>query len=242
MHKLKVYISSIIILLLITCKEKSKDVSSITGIFFNDSKNQYAIVKDNKLLYPFKAENKFKIRNKEIFLDSNLYTQIKTDDVAKNFDSIEISYNSDNYESLGIKEFDAKINQNSVTFYDVENNITKKIELDDDFKKWINVSLDKRKMDLKNIDKTSNKFFISLISYKNQKSETIYSNAFNNSNDDLHMFITLLYTYLSMHRDKAIVVDNKQNFRSSDFLNTFIDKNNFGIRRVPPPPMPMPIK
>jgi hypothetical protein len=59
-------------------------------------------------------------------LDSNLYTQIKTDDVAKNFDSIEISYNSDNYESLGIKEFDAKINQNSVTFYDVENNITKK--------------------------------------------------------------------------------------------------------------------
>jgi hypothetical protein len=114
--------------------------------------------------------------------------------------------------------------------------------LDDDFKKWINVSLDKRKMDLKNIDKTSNKFFISLISYKNQKSETIYSNAFNNSNDDLHMFITLLYTYLSMHRDKAIVVDNKQNFRSSDSLNTFIDKNNFGIRRVPPPPMPMPIK
>jgi hypothetical protein len=239
MHKLKVYISSIIILLLITCKEKSKDVSSITGIFFNDSKNQYAIVKDNKLLYPFKAENKFKIQNKEIFLDSNLYTQIKTDDVAKNFDSIEISYNSDNYESLGVKEFDAKINQNSVTFYDVENNITKKIELDDDFKKWINVSLDKRKMDLKNIDKTSNKFFISLISYKNQKSETIYSNAFNNSNDDLHMFMTLLYTYLSMNRDKAIVVDNKQNFRSSDSLNTFIDKNNFGIRRVPPPPMPI---
>lgn len=242
MYKLKVYISSIIILLLISCKEKSKDVSSTTGIFFNDLKNQYAIVKDNKLLYPFKAENKFKIQNKEIVLDNNLYTQVNTDASSKNFDSIEISYNSDNYESLGVKEFDAKINQNSITFYDVENNVTKKIELDDDFRKWINVSLDKRKMDLKNIDKTSNKFFISLIRYKNQKSETIYSNAFNDSSDDLHLFMTLLYTYLSMNRDKAVVVDRKQNFTSLDSLNTFIDKNNFGIRRVPPPPPPMPIK
>lgn len=232
MHKLKVYINSIIILLLITCKGKTKDPSSVTGIFFNDSKNQYAIIKDNKLLYPFKTKDKFKIQNKEIVLENNLFTQLKTDTRIKNFDSIEISYNTDSYEAIGIKEFDAKINQNSVTFFDVENNITKKIELDDEFKKWINFSLDKRKMDLKNIDKTNNKFFISLISYKDQKVETIYSNAFNDSNDDLHLFMTLLYTYLSMNRDKAVIVGKKLNLTSSDSLNNFIDKNSFGIRRV----------
>ncbi|WP_228442088.1 hypothetical protein [Chryseobacterium nematophagum] len=168
-------------------------------------------------------------------MDNNLYTQIKTDTGIKNFDSIEISYNTDNYEAIGIKEFDAKINQNFITFYDVENNITKKIELNDEFKKWIYFSLDKRKMDFKNIDKANNKFFISVISYKKQKAETIYSNAFNNPNNDLELFMILIYTYLSMNRDKAIIVEKKQHFKTLDSLNNFIDKNNFGIKRVPPP-------
>lgn len=186
-------------------------------------------------MYPFEAENKFKIQNEEVVLDNNAYTHIRTDAVLKSFDSIEISYNTDNYESLGIKEFDAKINQNSVIFYDVENNITKKIELDDDFKKWINFSLDRRKMDWKNIDKASSIFFLSVIKYKNRKSEIIYSNAFNESNDDLHLFMTIVYTCLSMNREKAVVINKKQNFTSLDSLNNFIDKNNFGIKRVPTP-------
>lgn len=236
MHKLKVnMICSISLLLLITCKEKTKDVSQ-TGIFFNDSKNQYAIMKDSKLLYPFESENKFKIQNKNIVLDNKTYTWIKTDDWIKSFDSIEVSYNTDNYEHNGIKEFDAKIFRNSIIFYDVENNTTKKIELDKEFKKWFNFSLEERKMDTKNIDKTNN-FIICLIKYKNKDTKIIYANAFNDKND-LRLFMALLVTYLSKNREKGTTIE-KMNFKSLDSLENYIDKTNVGLKRVPLPPKPV---
>ncbi|WP_374462984.1 hypothetical protein [Chryseobacterium sp.] len=239
MHKLKIYIvSSICILSLIACKDKSKELPS-TGIFLGNISNdkaQYAIVKNSRLLYPSESESKFKIQKDEIFLDNNKYTKLNTNNVSKNFDSIEISYNTDNYESLGIKEFDAKIYQSSIVFYDVENNVTKEVKLDYDFKKWLNFSLNKRKMDLKNIDK-NNKFIVCAIIYNGKQAKTIYTNALNGNNNDLSLFMTILHTYLSINKNQGIEVSKKNIFKSQDSLNVFIDKNNIGIKRVPLPPL-----
>lgn len=239
MHKLKIYmLSSLSILLsLISCKEKPLDRKALSGIFINKSKQQYAIVRDDKVIYPSSLENHFEVQNENIKLNNEKYNPIKIDNQLKSFDSVKVSYNTDNYESVGIKEFDAKINQDSITFYDVENNVTKKIAIDKDFKKWFNISLDRRKMDIKNLDKR-NHYMVGVIIYKDKKVNTIYSNAFNDPNNNLKLFMSILITYISINRDKAAEVKKTDGFTSLDSLNTFIDKNNIGMKRVP---LPLPI-
>lgn len=231
MHKLRTFIilSSTCILSLINCNDNKK--APISGIYANN--NEFVIIENNKLLYPFESEIKF--QNDNVIFNNQIYKKLSINDNIADFDSLEVSYNTDNYEHKGIKEFDAKIYHNSIIFYDVENNITKKIELDKEFKKWFHFSLQERKMDIKNIDKTNN-FIICLIEYKNKDSKIIYANAFNDKND-LRLFMTLLITYLSKNRDKGTAIE-KMNFKSLDSLENYIDKNKVGLNRVP---LPLPI-
>lgn len=231
MHKLRIFIiNSICILSLINCNENKK--APISGVYANN--NQFVIIENNKILYPFEAEVKFQTDN--VIFNNHKYQKISINDNIDGFDSLEVSYNTDNYEHKGIKEFDAKIFHNSIIFYDVEKNTTKKIELDKEFKKWFDFSLQERKMDTKNIDKANN-FIICLIEYKNKDTKIIYSNAFNNKND-LRLFMTLLVTYLSKNRDNGTTIE-KINFKSLDSLESYIDKTNVGLKRVPLPPKPV---
>lgn len=140
MHKLKIYIVSSICFLLFSCKEKVTDMP-LTGVFVNqkERENKYAILKNGKLLFPL--DEKYETKDDEIILENDTYTKLNTNLSEKKFDSVEISYNTDNYESVGIKEFDAKIYPNAVVFYDVEKNTTKKIKLDRDFENWISSAL-----------------------------------------------------------------------------------------------------
>lgn len=228
MHKLKTFIiTSICLLSLIDCNDNKK--APISGIYANN--NQFVIIENNKLLYPF--ESRIKFQNDNIIFNNQKYKKLSINENISNFDSLEVSYNTDNYEHKGIKEFDAKIFHNSIIFYDVENNITKKIELNKEFKKWFNFSLQERKMDTKNIDKTNN-FIICLINYKNKDTKIIYANAFNDKND-LRLFMTLLVTYLSKNREKGTTIE-KMNFKSLDSLENYIDKTKAGLKRVPLPP------
>lgn len=231
MHKLRRFIIiSICLLSLFNCSDKNTK-KPISGIYSN--KKQFLIIENNKLLYPFDSE--FKFKNSDVFFNNQKYKKLSVNENIKDFDSLEISYNTYNYEHKGIKEFDAKIFNDSIIFYDVENNDTKKIELDTEFKKWFNYSLQGRKMDKKNIDNTNN-FIICLIEYKNKETKIIYANAFNDKND-LQLFMTLLVTYLSKNRQKGIKSE-KINFKSFDFLEKYVDKNNIGLKRVPLPPKP----
>lgn len=232
MHKLRTFIlSSICILSLINCSDNKK--VPISGIYANDNE-QFVIIENNKLLYPFEAKIKFE--NDDVILNNEKYKKLLINDNIPDFDSLEVSYNTDNYEHKGIKEFDAKIFSSSIIFYDVENNTIKKIVLDKEFKKWFNFSLQERKMDAKNINKTNN-FIICLIEYKNKDTKIIYANAFNDKND-LRLFMTLLVTYLSKNREKGTTIE-KMNFKSLDSLENYIDKTNVGLKRVPLPPKPI---
>lgn len=233
MHKLKIYIVSSICFLLLSCKEKVKNVPS-TGIFVNkkESENKYVILKNGKLLFPL--DKKYEIKDDEIILENDNYTKLSMDLSEKKFDSIEISYNTDNYESLGIKEFDAKIYPSSIVFYDVEKNTIKKIKLDKDFENWISFALNNNDTK-KNINKQNNRFIACIIIYNKNKSKTIFNNVFNDVKNDSNLFMTLISTYLTLNREKGEVINNKTTFRSLDSLDQFIDKNNVGMKRVPLP-------
>ncbi len=232
MHKLKPFIIiSICMLSLFNCSD-NKGKTPVSGIYANDK--QFVVIENNKLLYPYESE--FKFQNNNVILNNLKYKKLIINEDIPVFDSLEVSYNTDNYEHKGIKEFDAKIFQNSIIFYDVENNITKKIELDKEFKKWFNFSLQERRMDKKNIGKTNN-FIICLIEHKNKNTKIIYANAFNDKND-LRLFMTLLVTYLSKNREKGVRIES-MNFKSLDSLENYIDKSNVGLKRVPLPPKPI---
>lgn len=234
MHKLKIYIVSSICFLLFSCKEKVTDMP-LTGVFVNqkENENKYAILKNGKLLFPL--DEKYKTKDDKIILKNDIYTKFNTNLSENKFDSIEISYNTDNYESVGIKEFDAKIYPNAVVFYDVEKNTTKKIKLDRDFENWISSALNMDNDSWKNVNKQNNRFIACIIIYNKDKSKIIFNNIFNNVKDSSNLFMTLLSTYLTLNRREGEVVTKKTTFRSLDSLNHFIDKNNIGIKRIPLP-------
>ncbi len=207
----------------------------LTGVFVNqkERENKYAILKNGKLLFPL--DEKYETKDDEIILENDTYTKLNTNLSEKKFDSVEISYNTDNYESVGIKEFDAKIYPNAVVFYDVEKNTTKKIKLDRDFENWISSALSMDNDTRKNINKQNNRFIACIIIYNKNNSKIIFNNVFNNVKDGSNLFMTLLSTYLTLNRREGEVVTKKTTFRSLDSLNHFIDKNNIGIKRIPLP-------
>ncbi|MBK1896065.1 hypothetical protein [Chryseobacterium paridis] len=234
MHKSKIYIIISICLVFTACKEKVKNIS-LTGIFINkkESENKYAILMNGKLMFP--VDKKYTVKNSDITLGRDDYKRIATDHLDKNFDSIEVSYNTDSYESVGVKEFDAKIYPNFIIFSDVERNVSKKVEIDKDFEKWISFSL-MNSSSIKNIiNKNNNKFITCVIVYNKNKVYTFYNNDFNNVKNDMNLFMTLIYTYININRESGKILYNKTLYKSLDSLNQFIDKNKIGIKRVPLP-------
>ncbi|KFF76235.1 hypothetical protein HX13_00560 [Chryseobacterium sp. P1-3] len=72
MHKLRTFIlSSICILSLINCSDNKK--VPISGIYANDNE-QFVIIENNKLLYPFEAKIKFV--NDDVILNNEKYKKI----------------------------------------------------------------------------------------------------------------------------------------------------------------------
>lgn len=234
MHKSKIYIIISICLLFTACKEKVQDIS-LTGIFINkkESVNKYAILKNGKLLFPL--DKKYVIKNDDIILGNDDFKKIASDHLYKKFDSIDVSYNTDNYESVGVKEFDAKIYPSFIVFSDVEKNVSKKVEVDRDFENWISFALQNSNFATNMINKNNNKFITCVIVYDKNKIHTFYNNDFIDAKNDLNLFMTLLHTYININREKGKIVHNKISFKSLDSLNQFIDENNVGVKRVPLP-------
>lgn len=227
MNKLKNYLANSLffVLFLLSCKEEIKNKKE-TGIFTNGK--DFILVKEDSLLYPQYSGENLLFENGSVFFNNNKYEKIKTDNNYK-FDSIEVSFNTKNYEIKGIKEFDAKIYSDKILFYDVENNRTHQAFLNDEFKEWLSYSSQKIKTQ---VDNENSNYITCIIINKNNQTKTIYNNSINDINTRLFMIV--LSNFLSNNRSESLK-KSKVFFRSEDSLNAFVIKNNIGILRVPMP-------
>lgn len=246
MHKLKVYSTTSLFLLMFSCIKK-ENTEKNKSIYKYDSKNisEYIILKNDSIGYPNFGINEFKIIGDSLKVISNnevkVYSKILSNTEAhkkSTFDSLVISYNNNSQEGNGVHDFDIKINKNGNSiYYDANKKKTYKINLDNTLINWINQSV-------KNEDKSPNKISFSkneaplvsyaIIVYKNKKKHFIYGEDINR---DSNIKLLLTIVYYSLSQKEKTLINKKEIFESLELLNNYAKKSKNGVTRIPPPPI-----